>query len=392
MRLVIVSSILPVTNYSAYLIEALQKKLALKVETLVYTSREKENKKTDLKNVKLVWNKNLAYPFQVSFQVIKDKPQVVHLQHEINMFGGLGTALIFPLLPLFLKMMGVKTVITIHAVVSPKQINQEFLETFWRSQNKCLIPLIKTFFFFLYKSLGWSADKIIVHSQGLRKILTEDYRLESNKVVVVLEGIPDEIKAVEDKEISQQIKKQIQGHQFMLSYGYLHRRKRIELLFKALQIIGKKYPEVLLVLAGGTLQKDYEEKLKRMVLKLKLSKKVVFLGFVKENELHWLIDQSLFVLLPALFSIAASGPLSQIIAHHKPVIVSKIGVFKEEINDSFDGLLAQNSAYDWAIKAERLIKDKKLAKKIALNLAKKHQARKWSVVAEQTYNLYQTLI
>jgi len=65
-----VSSILPATNYTAYLIEALQKRFNQKIETFVYTSLEKENKKTDLKNVELVWSKNLAYPFQIYKQVL----------------------------------------------------------------------------------------------------------------------------------------------------------------------------------------------------------------------------------------------------------------------------------------------------------------------------------
>ena len=134
-KLAMVSSILPATNYTAYLIEALQKRFSQKIETFVYTGLEKENKKTNLKNIKLVWSKNLAYPFQVLKQVLKDKPQIVHIQHEINMFGDWPTAIIFPLLPFLLKMTRVKVVITIHAVVSQKQIDIKFIETFWRSEK-----------------------------------------------------------------------------------------------------------------------------------------------------------------------------------------------------------------------------------------------------------------
>jgi len=391
-KIAMISSILPATNYTAYLIEALQKKFSQKMETFVYTGLEKENKKANLKNIKLVWSKDLAYPFQVLKQVLKDKPQIVHIQHEINMFGDWPTALIFPLLPFLLKMTRVKVVVTIHAIVSQKQIDIKFLETFWRSEKKFFVPLMKIFFYLLFKIIGWFSDKIIVHSQGLKNILVKDYGLNGKKITVILEGIPDEIKLIKKEKVTKQIVEQIQDRQFMLYYGYLHKRKKVGLLFEALQLINKKHPQILLVIAGGTLQKDYEEELKKMVLRLNLAKKVVFLGFVEENDLNWLINQSLFVLLPASYSIAASGPLAQIIAHHKPFIASRMGVFEEEIKDGVEGLLADNSVAEWALKSNQLIEDKELVKRMTFNLKKKHQQRTWSIIAKQTYNLYQTLI
>ena len=129
------------------------------METFVYTGLEKENKKANLKNIKLVWSKSLAYPFQVLKQVLKDKPQIVHIQHEINMFGDWPTALIFPLLPFLLKMTRVKVVVTIHAIVSQKQIDIKFLETFWRSEKKFFVPLMKIFFYLLFKIIKSFLEK-----------------------------------------------------------------------------------------------------------------------------------------------------------------------------------------------------------------------------------------
>jgi len=387
-----VSSILPATNYTAYLVEALQKRFNQKIKTLVYTNLEKENKKTDLKNIKLVWSKNLAYPFQIYKQALRDKPHIIHIQHEITMFGYWPTALIFPLLPFLLKMTRARVVITIHAVVTQKQIDLKFIETFWLSRKKFMVPLVRIFFRILFKSLGWFSDKIIVHSQGLKEILVEDYHLNGDKIIVILEGIPDKIKLIKREKVTKQIIKQIQDRQFMLYYGYLHKRKKVELLFKVLQLISKKHSQILLVIAGGTLQEDYAEKLKKMTLRLNLDKKVVFLGFVEENDLNWLINQSLFVLLPASYSIAASGPLAQIVANHKPFIASRIGVFKEEVRDGHEGLLAGDSAADWASKTERLIENRQLIKKIAVNLKKKHHQRTWSIIAGETYNLYKRII
>jgi len=69
-----------------------------------------------------------------------------------------------------------------------------------------------------------------------------------------------------------------------------------------------------------------------------------------------------------------------------------MGVFEEEIKDGVEGLLADNSVAEWALKSNQLIEDKELVKRMTFNLKKKHQQRTWSIIAKQTYNLYQTLI
>ena len=388
-KIAMVTSILPETNYSSYLIEALQKNSKQETMVLVYTSREKNNLKTNLENVKLIWDKKFIYIFQICYQALKDKPKIVHIQHEINMFGGFSTALAFPLLPLLLKTMGLKVIVTIHAIVSLKEINEEFLEIFWPSKKKFLIPLIKIFFNFLFKTTGFLSDEIIVHSQGLKNILIRDYHLNTKKVFVIPMGVPDKISRIEKASIK--IQKHFDNNQFILYYGYLHRRKKIELLLETFYLINKKYPNLSLVISGGTLQKDYEEKLKNMALNLKIHEKVIFLGFVKEKDLHWLIDRSLFVLFPAAYSISASGPMSQIIAHHKPAIISRIGVYQEDMQDESETLLAKNSISDWKEKIEKLLHDQNLIKKIKVNLEKKHQQRKWSIIAEKNYDLYRLL-
>jgi glycosyltransferase involved in cell wall biosynthesis len=207
-----------------------------------------------------------------------------------------------------------------------------------------------------------------------------------------LEGIPNSINLIKKERVSKEIINQIKDSQFMLYYGYLHKRKKIEILFKALELITKKHPKILLIIAGGTLQEDYEQKLKRMATEMNLNKKAIFLGFVKEDDLNWLISQSLFVLLPASYSIAASGPLAQIIAQHKPFIASNLGVFKEEVINNEEGLLVENSVNQWVLKSKQLIEDKELIKKITLNLKKKHQQRTWSIIAGRTASFYKEVL
>lgn len=392
LKIAIVSSVLPVTNYSTDLAQALQKRYPKKIELLVYTSKERKNLQAPLKNIKLVWNKNILYVLQILKQVIRDKPDIVHLQHEINMFGGLTTALIFPLLPFLLKLTRAKVVVTIHAVVDLKEIDKKFLKVFLQSGKEFSPPFVRMFFVFLYKTTGFFSDKIIVHTKGLRSILINTYQVPEEKIIVIPMGVPDEIPVKKTKKPLNNWAKAISQKSFILSYGYLHRRKGIEMIIKSFKQIIEKFPGLILVIAGGTLQKEYELRLKRIVKNLSLKGSVIFTGFVEKNEIHWLLEKCQFVVLPARYSISASGPLAYTTTYHKPVIVSDVGVFSEEINQGFDGLLAKNSPKFWAKQIKRLIEDKRLYKKIIKNLEKRHQERRWSEIARITFNLYQDIL
>ena len=390
-KIVIVSSVLPATNYSAYLIDALQEKMPDGMDVTVYTSREKANLKVSLKNIKLVWNKNIFYPFQILMQALKDRPGVLHIQHEINMFGGPATAIVFPVLLVLLKLFRVKIVVTIHAVVVRKDVSKEFLETFFGSGREILVFFVRVFFYILYKSTGIFADKILVHADVLKNILTSDYRIRVDKVIVIRHGVPEKIEFNNKISPACSWANLIYNKPFILYYGYFHKRKGIEIIIQSFKKVLKDFPELKLVMAGGTLQEDYRQQLEMLVRKLNIEKNVVFTGFIEEIYLSWLMGSCKFILLPAQYSISASGPLAQAIAYHKPAIVSNVGVFKEEITNRIDGLVADNSIEDWTGQMELLIRNKKIYEKISRNLEKKHNKRKWSRIAEITSSVYQKL-
>ncbi|MFH1896158.1 MAG: hypothetical protein ABH814_01620, partial [bacterium] len=148
MKVALVSQILPETNYSRYLANALG-------DCLVYTDTRSENLKTELKKrVRLTFTLNsLKYPLEILKQARKDHVELIHLQHEFNMFGTRPlNACFFVFLPPLLRSAGVKVVTTIHAVVKPNQVDKRFLETFgWPTQSYWITP-IRTFLWLLYFS------------------------------------------------------------------------------------------------------------------------------------------------------------------------------------------------------------------------------------------------
>lgn len=375
-KVALVSGLIPQTHYSRYLAEALENNVP-EISMCLLTDKSPQNLELGLGHVVLCWDKSPLYIWQICRAVHREGIRVVHLQHEINMFGGLLTAALFPVLGLGLKLMRRRLVVTFHAVPSPQQVNSTFIRIFMGSAKRLPESLVRLFFQILFRSYGICADRIIVHTPGLKEILVRAYAVVSEKVEVIPHGIPER-----PYQSASPAKK------FVLSFGYLHKRKNLEMLLEAVSQLKEVEPEFKLVFAGGTLQSAYEEQLKLLVRNLSIEGMVDFLGFVSEERLTDLMVSAHFIILPASISIAASGPLAQALCLNKTVLASKIGVFEEEIVDGVDGFLVENSVQDWAKRMKDLWVGSNWNDVLEAGLSRKVKERAWSRIAEQTALLY----
>jgi rhamnosyl/mannosyltransferase len=183
----------------------------------------------------------------------------------------------------------------------------------------------------------------------------------------------------------------IKTNSFILYFGYFHRRKGLADLVNAFTLVAEKEPKLKLVLAGGCLQQDFEDQIKRLVKKAQLGKKVIFTGFVEEPQLRWLLDHCLLVAQPLTYSISASGPLAQAIAHHKPIVTTDMGVSSGEIEDGVTGLLVEPNKPDQLAKAIlKIVKSKEMREKMRKNLKKMQEERDWQKIATSTRRVYQS--
>ncbi len=391
MKIAFVSTLQPDTNYFRYLALALQD---LGLDVRVYGDRNPQNLEVGLKRVYLLWSPgDRFYPLHILRQAFRDRPDLIHLHHEVGMFGGPINASLFPLVPILLKLFGFRIVTTIHAVVKPAEIDRRFLETFAWPRKWWLVFPVRVYFFLLNWVISLFSDRVIVHAQILKKTLIESYHCPERKIAVVAHGVP-EVVSYQLSAISDQLLRSLGDSKFLLYFGYLHRRKGLEGLIMAFsETPGVKEGQVKLVLAGGALQKDYEQRLRKLVIDAGLTSKVIITGFISQTELGYLLDRCLFVVLPATYSIAASGPLAQAIAHEKPVIVSQIGVYGEEIIDGVNGLQSlANDPEDLAEKIVRLLGDRTLLEKLTEGMKQLHRDRAWPVIAAQTEKIYEEII
>jgi glycosyltransferase involved in cell wall biosynthesis len=107
------------------------------------------------------------------------------------------------------------------------------------------------------------------------------------------------------------------------------------------------------------------------------------------DELHELYDLSEFVVLPYTYSFSSSLALSFAMQHAKPVIVTDVGVFKEEIDNNVEGLLCTpSSSVSLEAAMDKLIRSDNLRHIFSLNMRKKAEQRAWSLIAKQNLQVY----
>ncbi len=381
MKVAYVSSMLPSGHYSQYLTEGLDKLRDLKL--LVYT--EKDPKNLEIEGcglIKTVWSKSVRYVFQIVRELRIDKPDVVHLQQELNMYGGLTTVILFPVLLFLIRVLGFKVVTTVHAVVYKSQINDSFVHLFHRDP-KFLKPFyLKLFFYFLYKTISLFSNQIIVHTNLTRNILVSDYGVNALMVKVIPISIPE-----------RQIKN-APRQKYFLYFGYMVRRKGLQYVLEGFKKYLESNPksDYSLVLAGGVIngQENANNEILEVIKANHLEKHVVVKGFVDEKDLDELYLHAVAVVIPAVLSMGSSGPLFHAVSYGKCVITSKIGHFLEDIDHLETGILTDNSKWDEAI--QFVVNNPAKMSLIEGNVLEKARSRTPFIIASKHREVYQELV
>jgi glycosyltransferase involved in cell wall biosynthesis len=344
MKVIFISSMLPSGHYSQYLAGGLN--LVPSIELIVYADKKIDNLVIcGCGQIKNVWSKTVAYIPQIIREIRKDRPDIVHVQHELNMYGGMTTAALFPVLLLMLRAMRCRVVTTVHAAVYKKQIDPEFMSLFHRDSALFGPVLLKVFFHYVFKAVSICSDRIIVHTNLAKEILVADYGMNAALVDVIPISIP--VRAIKNKN----------KKPYFFYFGYMVRRKGLGFALEGFKRFVEENPDTSykLVLAGGVIggqEKAFEE-IKTMINLYCLQDKVVIKGFVEEHELNQLYWDAEAVIIPAKVSMGSSGPLFHAVSYGKCTIASKVGHFLEDIEHLKTGVLVDNDkwqeAFQWVV-------------------------------------------
>lgn len=395
----LIANYLPDTNYTRDLSQGFN--TILKRNDRVFLCGRKNEHVTDGKVpvVDNVWKKGILFFIPIISYILKNKADVVHIQQEFKMYGGIPSAILFPWVVLFIRLLGKTVVVTPHGVVSTNQLNENFLQSFGLQNTWIHNLLIRIFLNYSYKLIVGFASCTTVHTGLLKKILIDEYKCKPNKVVIIEHGIreiPDRAVIPLNPYIVQKFP-MLKNKQIILVFGYFSPRKGFEYLiesFKNILAEGKIHGWTM-VLAGDVAKEfvSYREKIDKLIKKLHLEKSILITGFVDAKEIDELYRISKISVIPAIFSFNTSGALAMTLAYGKPLLVANVQPLSEEIKENNFGLLYDRSGPNsFKQQLTKIITNEKLYKSLEQSVRKSSTKRFWKHIAQEHYSFYKKLV
>lgn len=295
---------------------------------------------------------------------------VVHLQHELFLFGG--TTSVPGLLPALatLRRRRVGPVVTMHQVVDPATIDREFTRV-----HRVQAPprAARLGLAAVQRAVRQFAETVVVHDHSFRRLVPD--------AQVIHHGVEqtDAVDAAEAKAALGLSPDRLT----VLCFGYLSPYKGLEAALDAAEFAG---PAIELVVVGGEHPRlagvdDYAEGLRR-----RYAASARFVGYAPDAEVpHW-FGAADVLLLPYPRPFSTSGPYAQALGFGTPVLCSpelgqSLGAPPEMVVSSEPVLLA-GRLLELANDRERLQPLKKLANDLA-------EGRSWKQVAKRHVSIYE---
>ncbi len=355
----------------------------------VWVLAEKQGKRDEYKEdgvrVKRCYDRNIKFIFQLGRELWKIKPDAVHIQQELGLFGGILTAWMLQFLVLFSRIVAKRTVITLHGVADTRKIDAKFV----RENNSSLpAPLVKLAFWLIYKPLTVWSNALIVHENMFKDILVSCYRVSCKKIFVIPHGIEDL------RPIAQELARKSLGlsdkKEVVLFMGYLTGYKGIDHLIEGFAEYLKSSPNAFLIIGAGKHPKLYNDetylkneygRLQTKAAELLPKENYTWQGFIGEEMIGAYYSAADVSVYPYTVALAASGPMSISIGYNRPFIASDAfgSVFdkklifantKKGLSDKLKDFFSDQSSYDHLVSGMR-------------------EERLWKGVARKTYGVYE---
>lgn len=380
MKVVYISGMLPSGHFSQILTNGIAGQKGIKL--IVYADENPKN--LEIKNcgkIKNVWPRTAMFIYKIVKEILKDNPDVVHIQHEFTMYGTIKNAFLFPFLPFILRLLGKKVVVTIHACVYKNQVNRQFISLFTPKKVTGLNPFaLKLFFYYTYKLTSLFSNAIICHTELLKDMLLRDWGVSGKKTYVIPTGIPS--------------KKIFKGRKenYFLYFGYMVRRNGLNYVIDGFSKFLKHNKKFKLILAGGIIkgQEEAFNEIKDYIKEKKLEKFIEIKGFIEsaeeQDKLH---EQAFAVTIPAEVSMGSSGRLYHAQSYGKCIMTSNVGHFREDIKHLHDGILVDNNSWDKAF--QYVISNPDKVTEIEKNVIKKTKTKSSFNIAQKHIEVYKKI-
>jgi glycosyltransferase involved in cell wall biosynthesis len=278
--------------------------------------------------VKRCWRYGLFAPLQILRALLRDRVDVLHLEYDVYLYGGVVAALLLPFVLRALRALRKTAVVTtLHGVVSQRVVTREMLR-----ENGFVLPysrIGKMGFYTIYRLFDWASDAIVVLEVKLAEILESEYGVPSSKVRVC--PIPLMHEGPRPDILDARARCGIGDGKLALFFGYASYYKGIDVLLDALPLVRDRIGDLALHVVAGRHPRlrgnpRYESFYDGLAAKARAHGATMH-EFMPESELADLMAACDVVVLPYTATYGASAALNAAFAARRPVLVSTFAAF-----------------------------------------------------------------
>jgi len=238
------------------------------------------------------------------------------------------------------------------------------------------------------------ASRLIVHNQVSKQELIEKLGIPPAQVEVVPSG--NYLSEVTDTCQPAEAKRALgigETSRVILFFGHIREVKGLDILLEAIPAVARAIPEVVLLVAGRPLRKDfssYEETIDRLGIR---DRCVLHIRHIPNNELPLFFAASDVVALPYR-RIYQSAVILMAMSYRKAVVVSNLPGMTEMVTDGENGyVFVSGSDVSLSEQLIRALRDDDGREKTALNaLDYIRENNDWEQIGKKTAALYRSVL
>lgn len=319
MKVAIVTSFPPskitLNEYGYHLVKNFVQKKEMS-ELVLISDVTKEPKQLDFENshkvnVKESWSFNSYLNiFRIIKTVIKEKPDAVLFNLQFVKFGDKKIPAALGLcIPMILKFLGYNSVVLLHNI-----LEQVDLENAGFAQNKWMAKI--------YNFIGTNltrcilkADVVAVTISKYVEVLQKKYGCKNVKLIPH-GSFEKPVTPVYDLP---------EGPKKVMAFGKFGTYKKVEILIEAVELIRQKSDMEIEVVIAGTDSPNTPGYLESVKQKYAHVPGLIFTGYVEENQVATIFNESAVVVFPYTSTTGSSGVLHQAGSYAKAVVMPDLG-------------------------------------------------------------------
>ena len=320
-------------------------------------------------NVVRIWKQdNLVSILGVMVHVLMLKPDVVHFNIGFQIFGKSRVANFTGLSLVFLcRLCGFKVVVLMHNLGELVDLEKVNVKSSFVNKAGILVAT----------RLILSASRVVVLVKSYAYYLRKHY---SNKGVLFIPhgSLGNGCVSIDPKE------------KVVLIFGHMGPSKGLPIMLSAFEKITKERSDVQLVVAGAD-HPNFPGYLEGFIKRA--PSKVVFTGYVPEEDLCRVFGMADVVVMPYLIALGTSGVFHLACGFGKPVVVSDLPEMREMVADGASALFVPPGDVE-ALKDAvlKVLTDKEAAAAMCRQNLKFAQKESYNIVAQAYEEVYLELV